>query len=62
MWIPLQLISPKFALLWSDLKNCKTDEERRKLLDDSKNNWKYNWMADEIKAFFKNKEDWKNKK
>jgi len=59
MGIPLELISPKFALLWSDLKKCKTNEERKKLLEDSKINWKYDWMADDIKNFFKYKQDWK---
>ncbi len=52
MWIPLQLISPKFSLLLNDLKKCKSVEERRKLLDESKTNWKYDWMAEEIKKFF----------
>ena len=52
MWIPLQLISPKFSSLLNDLKKCKTIEEREKLLDESKTNWKYNWIADEIKKFF----------
>ena len=59
MGIPLQLISHKFALLLNDLKKCKTNEERIKLLDDSKHNWKYDWMAEEIKKFFKDKQDWK---
>ena len=62
MWIPLELISPKFALLLNDLKKCKTNEERKNLLEDWKVNWKYDWMADEIKRFFKYKQYWNNKK
>lgn len=62
MWIPLELISPKFALLLNDLKKCKTNEERKKLLEDLKINWKYNWMANDVKNFFKYKQDWNNKK
>lgn len=58
MWIPLELISPKYALLKKDLIRCKTEEERKKLLENSKINWKYTWMADEIKRFFKYKQYW----
>jgi len=59
MWIPLELISPKFALLKRDLIKCKTNEERKDLLKKLKKNWKYSWMADEIKDFFKNNQHWK---
>lgn len=55
MWIPLELISPKFRELKKDMLNCKTDDERKKLLEDSKRNWRYAWVAKEIKEFFNSK-------
>ncbi len=62
MWIPLEIMSSKFQLLKDDLSKCKTIEEKKKLLEDAKVNWKYDWIAEEIKNFFKNKQDWKKSK
>ena len=58
MWIPLQSISHKFALLLKDLRNCNSDKERKKVLDNLNDNWKYCWISEEIKSFFK-KQNWK---
>lgn len=60
MWIPLELISPKFRELKRDMLKCKTKEEKKQIFEEmKKENWKYSWIVDEIKSFFEHKQHWK---